>query len=266
MRRVEVMMTPEHVLKAIETVLSDSEKYITLRNNVAKADLKGPLFTTDADIFYTYLGYFRNPVERQVHNCNTCKDFFRRYGGLVRIGKNGDLQSVFWKDNALRLAVEKAKVTGMFYSSEKILGNPVTGIWTHFSVRNPNPVLDPERLRVTARENFQNVRSFLDDYRLDDIEKARNFLESGVMHRREKVLHAAVWLAKAACLGRARRDNLIWKAIATAPDRFWHPRASVLGSLVGDIKNGLSHNLIISRFNGHMEPDAYQRPQIDRWD
>lgn len=271
------MMTPERVLKAIETVLSDSEKYITLRNNVALADLKGPLFTTDADIFSVYLGYFKTPGERQVHNCNTCKDFFRRYGGLVRIGKNGELQSVFWKDNALRLAVEKAKVTGVFYSCEEILGNPVTGMWTHFSVRNPNPVLDPEGLRVTARENFQNVRSFLNDYRLNDIEIARNFLESGVMHRREKVRPAAVWLhtlakaaclavwlhtrAKAACLGRARRDNLIWKAIATAPDGFCHPRASVLGSLVDDIKRGYDHNTIISRFNQHMEPDAYQRPQ-----
>ena len=57
------------------------------------------------------------------------------------------------------------------------------------------------------------------------------------------------------------RDNLLWRAIADAPEGYCHPRASVTGALLEDIAAGLAFNDIKARFDAKMHPLMYQRPQ-----
>jgi hypothetical protein len=133
----------------VEGNVEDPEYYALLEDfaaNAGKAVGTGPVFTTDAaDLFDRYLGSF--PLETRQHfNCNSCRRFLQTYGGLVTIAQDGSTEPVFWPSGtqaglydealqALRRAVKQAKVTGVFYTKEKTWGQPVTGVWRHFSVK-----------------------------------------------------------------------------------------------------------------------------------
>lgn len=240
---------------------------------VRKSNNEGYFFTTDVKgLWEIYLNSFTDSTERQIHNCNICRYFFERYGGLVKINRDGKTESAFWKSyvdgypmRELRSAVENAKVTGVFYSPERTLGTPKTGMWSHISFDNPYQMANTHDLTIEKRNAFDQVRSFVVEYPMSDVERAVDFLKSGSLRRPEKVLPAAEWLLD---ICRAKKEkkgkafiNSIWLAVATAPDGFCHPRASVLGSLVEDIHAGLDGAAIVSRFNDKMEPDLYQRPQ-----
>lgn len=65
----------------------------------------GKLFrstVTGQDVWETYLNAFskeNNPIFRDPnsssHNCNTCKNFIRRYGNILSINEHGNLESIF---------------------------------------------------------------------------------------------------------------------------------------------------------------------------
>lgn len=57
------------------------------------------------------------------------------------------------------------------------------------------------------------------------------------------------------------RDTLTWRAVATAPAGYCHPRSSMIGTLLDDIAAGMPYDDIAGRFKAKMHPLQYQRPQ-----
>lgn len=98
-----------------------------------------PLFTTNTEgLWELYLdGFHAN--ERQFHNCNECRHFIRKFGGLVTIGDRGavipavftetpDIKTTYGPSiTAMFQAVSRAKVTGVFLCSDVTWGTPRTG-------------------------------------------------------------------------------------------------------------------------------------------
>jgi hypothetical protein len=240
-----------------------------------------PLFTTDIDpdkLWLVYLDSF-SPSDRQFHNCGECRHFIKRFGGLVVIGDDGRTSSAIWDildvpdkygDGvvAMLTLIRKAKVTGIFLSSDKTWGAPVTGPWTHFAV-NPHrdaihrsKVLTAGQAMATKREDHTNVMRALAEFRPELIVQALALLNSDALYRSDKVIGPAQWLADlhGACK-RASRTNVVWRAVATAPAGFYHPRSSMIGSLLEDLANGLDFATVSRRFKEKMSPLQYQRPQ-----
>jgi hypothetical protein len=237
----------------------------------------GQLFTTDApDLFEIYINAL--PGDRQHHMCNTCKDFLRRYGGLVTIEESGITVPVMWEFPtsgfygdavaALRNAVKFAKVTGPFVTSETRLGNGRTGEWTHFSVTNPNPHRNKTKAahEVVAEklEDFRTVQRALGEYTQAMLEQAVTLLKSDHLYRQEKVIGPAKWLLALQEIRKIRdqrvRHNLMWREIASAPAGFCHPRSSMIGTLLDDLKDGYDFDSVQKRFAAKMHPLQYQRP------
>lgn len=214
-----------------------------------------PLFTTDADYLWSvYLGSFLDPDDRQYHNCSACRKFIERFGGLVTIDpETGKTTSAVWKvvgnqyEYTLRVmkqAVEESRVTGVFLSSDKVLGTPVTGEWTHFSVKNPrihkNPCLNAFQVASKKKSDYQNVSRALGEFDTRILSQVVEMLRGDALYRSEKVLGPAKWLLelgrKVDRLGhRWHFDNVVWRAIASAPDGFCHPRSSMIGTLLDDL-------------------------------
>jgi hypothetical protein len=238
-----------------------------------------PLFTTDADnLWELYLDGFP-ASERQFHNCSACQHFIRRFGGLVRIGDDGKTRPAIWKSMqvpdayepsiiAMELAVRNAKVTGVFLCSDEVWGTPRTGEWTHFHVI-PDPrvvftnrVLTAGQAMATKAEDHKNVLRALEEFSVETLTKALALLNSDALYRAEKVIGPAQWLADlhAAC-AKANRNNVVWRAVATAPEGFCHPRSSMIGTLLEDIALGMDFALVSRRFANKMAPSRYQRPQ-----
>ena len=122
-----------------------------------------PLFTTNAGDLYGLLLDGIPEEARQHYNCNACRHFVNRYGGLVKIDeKTGKQAPVMWPEKApaffseavkkIRRKVSAATVTGVFITSERQLGTPVTGSWEHMAVKVPEPMVHRKRLKNAFQE------------------------------------------------------------------------------------------------------------------
>lgn len=242
-----------------------------------------PLFTTDAeDLWGLYLGTFADPTERQYHNCHACRQFVERFGALATIGDDGMVAPAVWHEDdapeayrpalaAMAKAVRRAKVTGVFLSSDAVWGTPETGVWHHLAVR-PAASMVFKRATQTAgqamaekREDFKTVMHALNEFTQPHLETALTLLKAEALYRSEKVLGQAEWLhalhvARAAAHG-AGKANAVWRAIATAPAGFCHPRSSMIGTLLEDIAAGKDFGDVSRAFAAKLHPLAYQRPQ-----
>lgn len=254
---------------------------INQRFNARFGDGKTPLFKTNiVDLFDTYLDAL--PQEnRQYHTCSCCRNFVNRFGDLVTISESGVVESAVWNledtpeyyhnaVNAVTNKIRKAKVTTSFLSSDTEWGSPVTGIWRHLSLVQPaamkyrRTVLSAGQKMAEKREDFKTVMYALNEFTQPMLEQALKLLKTDSLYRSEKVLGAAQWLydlhvAKAKAVGNG--SNVVWRAVATAPAGFCHPRSSMIGTLLEDIAAGMDYSDIAARFKAKMSPLLYQRPQ-----
>jgi hypothetical protein len=277
------------VITPVEGNANDTE-YHELLADFAAAALRavgaGPVFTTDApDLFDRYLGNF--PLETRQHfNCNSCRRFLQTYGGLVTIDVSGETHPIFWPADtaagtydaairALRREVKQARVTGVFYTKDKTWGQPVTGPWRHFAVTFPHlrflrqrPVAGktPGQLMAQVREDYGTVQRALADFPRALLEQAVALLSSDAAYRGERVLAPAQWLRDLSAAKHntaiGRQANVVWKAVALAPEGFCHPRSSVIGTVLEDLKAGLTSPEVLARFAAKMAPGAYQRATV----
>ncbi len=243
----------------------------------------GALFTTDApNLWELYLDGFSDPAERQYHNCHACRRFIERYGCLATIGEDGTIAPAIWNEGdapdayklaiaALARAVRRARVTGVFLSSLPTWGEPWTGQWRHLAVK-PTPTMVYRKSLLTAgqamaekREEFGAVMRALAEFTLPHIETALSLFKTDSLCRSEKVLGQAEWLHKlhVACnaVRGDRRTNVVWRAVASAPAGFCHPRSSMIGTLLEDIASGKDFDEVSRAFKAKMHPLQYQRPQ-----
>lgn len=246
------------------------------------AKTEGPLFETNAaDLFEIYLANL--PGERDVHTCTACRRFVETFGGLVTLGEGGRSASAIWcaEDappfyrkavNAMQSEVLRARVTAPFLSSERRYGMPKTGEWTHFAVTPPrsaiykHALLSPGQTMAAKREDFRTVASALADFTPPVLNEALRLLESESLARSERFISPVRWLlaiheAREEVRDSRLHDNILWQAIATAPDGYCHPRSSVVGSLLEDIAAGLDFAEVKRRFDAKLHPLQYQRPQ-----
>src|ERR1700723_439373 len=201
------------------------------------------LFTTDASgLFDAFLDAL--PADRQIHTCNSCRRFVKEFGGLVCIAEDGGTIPVMWDicPDFYRLAVltiskimRRARVTGPYLSKDAAWGIPETGSWHHLSVRSGaaasfrDRLLTPKQAMAAKREDFKTVASALADFTAPILTEALRLLETESLQRSEKFIAPVEWLlalhAKRAVLKGHARDNVLWRAIASGPDGFCHPRA-----------------------------------------
>jgi hypothetical protein len=250
-----------------------------------------PLFESDdADLWGAYLGTFgpapadgeaATPL-RQYHTCHACRLFVERFGGLVTVDAAGTTAPAIWHEDdapdaykpaiaAMARLVRKAKVTGVFLSSDRVWGTPETGVWHHLALTPPAAILHKRATQTAGqamaekREDFKTVMHALNEFTQPHLELALTLLKTDALYRSEKVLSQAEWLhglhvARAAAHGSAKA-NAVWRAIATAPAGFCHPRSSMIGTLLEDIAAGMEFSEVSRRFAAKMHPLAYQRPQ-----
>lgn len=239
--------------------------------------------TSVIGLFQVYLDALPDEV-RQHHNCNTCRRFIETYGQLVLIDENGATHSLLWDEfstpqpyfaavRAMRLAVESARVTGVFLAETTTWGIAETGDWTHLAVDatdfqqfiNRSSVLSPGQAMAAKREDFHTLRRALSEFNADTLAQAVLLLRQDALYRSEKVLGMAEWLLQ---LKEGIADkphgvvhNLLWRVVATAPAGFCTPRSSMIGTLLEDLVSGKSLEAVKASFAAKMRPDQYQRPQ-----
>ena len=239
-----------------------------------------PLFTTDA--FGLYDLFLENIPEdaRQHYNCNACRHFVNRFGGLVQINEStGGQMPVMWGAKApaffadavkaIRDRVKAAKVMGVFVTSDKRLGIPVTGSWHHMAVDTPKSMIYTSKLQnalQASAEKTEDHRMLCDavkKYRIETVKTAVNLLRSDSLYRSEKVLGVAEWFLDVlqAVEGKRKTYNILWYKAAAAPTGFCHISSSMIGTLLDDIEAGYDFDTVSRKFSEKMNPLQYQRPK-----
>ncbi len=268
------------------------DKYLRRMQQAFLANINGmqPLFTTDAaGVWDAYLAALPDD-QRQYHNCHACRHFIERFGHLVTIWGNGFTTPAIWHgDDApmilkaavheMERIVRRANVTGVFLSSAQVWGTPITlsllkGNWRHFAVTPPKEIIY-QRMTQTAGqamaeklEDFKNVMRALNEFTRPMLVQALQLLQTETLYRSEKLIGPARWLFNlhenrdTAPLHGSSRANIVWRAVATAPAGFCHPRSSMIGTLLEDIAAGLPFAEVSRRFADKMQPLRYQRPQM----
>lgn len=244
------------------------------------------VFQTDATGLYKmFIDGLRS--EKRAHTCHACQRFIESYGGLVVIDDAGETRSALWDAtlvpafyhftiSRMQAAVNEARVIAPFLHEKAILGEPVTGNWTHFSVEQRggwiwrHAVMSAEQGMAAMKERFITVRLALESVATFQLEKARAILAADEINRSEKFTGPLEWLAERhgeyyQHPNRAprMRDNRLWRAIAEAPEGFCHPRASVLWPLFEDIKAREPFDVVRGKFNAMVHGLAYQRSKAD---
>lgn len=243
------------------------------------------IFQTDAKgLFDLYLSNLSHTV--QVHTCDTCRQFFDRYGSLVVIDSAGrqhplmwsikdeDIQNIPFYDRAildLHRAVARARITNVFLTENLVLGSPITGDWSHFAVKLPDymefahPLLSLDEKVGALIQDHETVERAIREFSLDSLQLAVGLLKTDAMYRSEAVLGPAQWLYNLKqntvdAKSKQQYSNHIWREIATAPDGFKHPRNSMIGSLIEDLESGIGLEAAKKNFNYKLDPTKYQRP------
>jgi hypothetical protein len=238
----------------------------------------GPLFKTDAEGLYElYLDSL--PQERQTHTCHACARFIRTYGALVTVEDDGSLRAAMWAADdvpgfysdafrVLRARVEKSRVVAPFLSRDRLWGTPVTGAWSHPAVVPAEGIvyrehaLTAEQAMAGKRENFGTVSRALADFKPAALDQLVRLFDTEVLRGAEKFSGPIKWLRALCDRPRGRRgENLLWRAVAVAPEGFCHPRTSVASPLLDAIEAGLPFEAIRAKFEEMTHGLRYQRPQ-----
>lgn len=232
------------------------------------------------------------PAARRKHyDCNACRRFVDRFGGLVTLDAEGAPHTAFWgmanvpeffqeAVAAVQRHVLKSRVTGVFYSSEKDWGvaanvagrgSPYEGQrWTHLSCNNAqvfsHPLHNADQSAAERKQDFILLKRTLADLPLSAAREVVRVLRADdLLSRTDKALGTAEWfLALKERLDLAkhsgRYDNLVWLAAATAPAGYVHFNSSgVLGTLFQDVMSGLDFEVIRRRWGEKMHPLKYRR-------
>jgi hypothetical protein len=266
----------------------DDDYAAMLRHLHAAATTQHPLFTTDAaglcDAFLDAL-----PADRRQHYvCRTCRHFVERFGGLVTIDEAGTATSPLWDgwalppffSDAVRACsriVARARVTGVFLTSDATLGNPQNaspkcpgGIWRHMHTTahtmKRNALLSADQVAAEKREDYGTLCRGLAEFPIEMVRQAHTLLTTGGLYRSEKCIGTAKWLldlheGREATKHARAREHLTWRAVALAPPGFCHVRSTMIGTLLEDLAVGKAFEEIKRSFDGKMHPLQYQRPQ-----
>lgn len=250
-----------------------------------------PVFTVKVDnLFQIYLDGFA-ARHRQTHNCRCCRNFIEKYGRLVVISDDGRTTPLFWDPadekipteyresvRALAEVVGAAPVERVFLSAEPSWGLRRSGVskldghaWEHFAVPTPrrfqHSLLTAAQAMALAEEEYGMIQRALAEFPFAIAEKACRLVEADVLYRSEKVEGPAKWFLalheakRRSLLPGAKHANLIWLATATAPRGFAHIKGTMIGTLLTDLKEGVSLDEAARRFKEKMHPLQYMRPQ-----
>ncbi len=275
------MTTKKKVSLSSSSPGAADEEYDQFERLVAErvADIDTPLFTTNVNpdaLWQAYLDGFPR-ARRQHYNCHSCRKFIQKYGGLVQLH---EFQAIpeplislasppdFFRKPYIKMLgmVRNASITGVFLSSDKTWGEPVTRVkktgerWTHLHGK-PKHVYSEKALTADQKaaeklQDFEILKRSIAEFDSKTALEAVRLLKSGTLIRPEKVLDRTEWFADLHSL----TTNQLWLKVATAPAGWCHVRSSSLATLLESIKSGESFAVLSAKWTALMDPLAYMRP------
>lgn len=244
------------------------------------------------ELFDIYLSEIPEEV-RQEYNCNNCKNFLNRFGGIVAIDENNKYRTL-WEfeidgifetiPESLHKAVSKKLIENLLtYDSNhlgvdkniQLLEDKTTVTWQHFYLNGKGStckvftaksksLIEQSRDSYLGQEktNKEVYARSLREISVDAIETVIDLIEQGSLYRGNEFLELLqnFLIAKKKYLsikGKIAQDNFVWKTYKTGG----RIRNSVIGSLLVDLSEGRDLDSAVSAFEVKVAPTNYKRPK-----
>jgi hypothetical protein len=246
----------------------------------------GMLFITDVNkdaMWDAYLAGFTEE-ERQGHNCNCCRQFIKRYGGLVVISE-GRLTTI-WdyvpddreyenSVNAMGALVRASKIRDRFLNDTHKLGTDqntdidTKTTWEHFYVVAPKSIKvnknDKETMMSDFRQLKQVFKRSLDELSVDASMIVLDLIAQGSLYKGdefEKVVRFFLACQKEyADIPLEQRDNYAWRMTSTVSNiAMLRIRNTAIGTLLVDLSENKSLDHAVSAYEKVVAPTNYKRP------
>jgi hypothetical protein len=234
----------------------------------------------NVDLYETYLSPLEG-AQRQYYHCNACRRFIQRFGGLFTVDADGKPTSLVWSPDTgpaiMRPALAKLKaivesratrIDGVIVTSERKIGDPVTGDWTHLGFEVPKAAQYKDRLKTAdqraaeLKQEAGMLMRALNDFDYPILDTAIALLKTGAVSRADKFVQPVEQLLalKRRVEGQQFRRNLIWEESITAPAGLTHIRGSAVGTLLKNLADGVPGDQALKAFEVVVAPQNYMRP------
>lgn len=244
---------------------------------------KGELYVTNIeDLFERYLKAWPlefNPIvkTRTLHDCNTCKSFIRRLGGVVSIIDN-EVQTV-WQDldlpepyktvaDYLDDLVSSRGIVSVFRTKERQYGteynyaNSDNQRHDHFWGRVADRHYSKDKADTKRGEVDSIVQVFnrgLEELRTSDLEDVLDLIKNNGIYRGEEHREAVAGFLELARQYRScdHKRLFAWEHYENRFSRF---RNTAIGTLLVDLSEGKDLEQAVKAFEVKVAPANYKRP------
>lgn len=248
----------------------------------------GELYTTltGDELWAAYLGAFpegSNPIfrERTEHDCSCCRNFIKNLGGLVAVGADGHVSTVWDTSSALpepygavadamREAVLGAKISGIFRTKERSYG-AATSLeqsgdkvitWNHFhgKVAPRHLTNTPDQVRGEYATGTQVLKRGLEELQPSAFDTVIYLIKGNNLYRGEENLQAVERFQKIQRMynsGTQADKELLVAINGDSPAaRF---RNTAIGTLLVDLSEGVELEKAVASFESKVAPTNYKR-------
>jgi hypothetical protein len=247
------------------------------------------LFLTDVDkdvIWDTYLLSFPEE-ERQVHTCNSCKQFLRPFANVVSIVDNKiksiwdfecdePFQTVVKALDKLVIAapvrdvfVNRFPKMGVNFNHETLEdGSIIT--WDHIHLVLPKNLvtaksaLSEESIMGTLRTKKETFKRALDEITVDALETVIDLINQNSLYRGQESLIMVdaflTWKKRYMAVSDSEKDNYCWIQSTLTSGAISGIRNTSIGTLLVDVSKGVELDHAVGSFERMMAPANYKRP------
>ncbi len=272
----------------IKTPLIDQFKKMAAGNTLYRVNV------SKDELWDTYINSFPQGSNniyrtRTYHDCNCCKSFIRSMGNVVSIN-NGKIESI-WDitspdpnyqvvADSLSEIVKNAKISNVFYSSERSVGTDMTyqendgavNTWQHFHITIPAKFcmngkdIGPRMADMLASHDVL-LRS-IEELSLESVDIILDLINENNLYRGEE--HKNTLTAFRKILVEAKKvrrlntenamDTYVWSLIGNTPGSVSRIRNTAIGQLLTAISSGMSVDEAVRIFESMVAPANYKRP------
>lgn len=247
---------------------------------MAKTDLF-VIYPEKDKIWDAYLSGFPEET-RQTHNCNNCKSFLRRYGGVVAL-KDHKIVSIWdgidggdeYNESIQRVRryVKSLPISDVFLTDEVECGvdsnkSHTTGVkWTHFAVKAPRACVTSKdtipRKKSFYRTSKETLKRALDEITMDSTETLLELIATKTLYRGntyKRQLEIFLDFQKAyKKVPSDLRDNAAW-SMSLKDTVTSGIRNSAIGTLLVDLSGGMELDPAVRKYEAMVAPSNYKRP------
>ena len=252
------------------------------------------LFMTSVDkdaLYDLYLNSFPEGTnvmfrERTEHDCTCCKQFIRNIGGVVTIGEDGQVISIWEVDaedeykvvaDALAAFVKSHAIVDVYYHDQKKVGEQNTKelkegaavrTWNHFY-----HVLDGKFVKAgddiasakgDIRDSVNVFKRSLEEISVTAIDTVLELIEQNLLYRGEQNLHIVKELktfkTQFEALAEDAREGWCWKVGSAPNHNRLRYRGMSIGTLLVDLSEGRELEGAVKSFEDKVSGTNYKRP------